>query len=226
MDGSELSKAARIATQTRRVIAMISMVKPLNNVVAERTRRDAKSQDTSIIAFDTELAWMAIAWRQDVLRGTAFGYSSQRQAELALARVLRLPHQFCHFVGEGQPGLMPPWVGELCDDLRRFAEGDPVDFSAVRLELDHLTPFGRRVVAACRRIRWGKVRSYGELAAQCGSPGAARAVGTVMAKNRFPLVVPCHRVLASGGALGGYSAPDGLQMKRRLLTMEGRLTPC
>jgi methylated-DNA-[protein]-cysteine S-methyltransferase len=200
---------------------MISMVKPLNNAVVERTRRDATKHDTSIIAFDTELNWMGSAWRQDVLRGVAFGYSSQRQAELALARVLRLPHQFCHFVGEGQPGEMPPWVGEVRDDLRRFAEGDPVDFSEVRLDLDHLTPFGRRVVLACRRICWGEVRSYGELAAQCGSPGAARAVGTVMAKNRFPLIVPCHRVLAAGGALGGYSAPAGLRMKRRLLAMEG-----
>ena len=97
-----------------------------------------------------------------------------------------------------------------------------MDFSDVPLALDHLTPFGRRVVAACRRIPWGQTRSYGELAAECGSPGAARAVGSVMAKNRYPLIVPCHRVLAAGGELGGYSAPDGLKMKRRLLAMEGR----
>jgi methylated-DNA-[protein]-cysteine S-methyltransferase len=138
-----------------------------------------------------------------------------------MARVLRLPHQFCHFVGDGQSGDLPSWAAELVDDLCRFAAGEPIDFSEVPLDLDHLTPFGRSVVAACRQIRWGKVRSYGQLAAQCGSPGAARAVGTVMAKNRFPLIVPCHRVLAAGGALGGYSAPDGLEMKRRLLAMEG-----
>jgi methylated-DNA-[protein]-cysteine S-methyltransferase len=95
-----------------------------------------------------------------------------------------------------------------------------VDFSDVPLALDHLTSFGRRVVAACRRIRWGQTRSYGELASECGAAGAARAVGTVMAKNRYPLIVPCHRVLAARGALGGYSAPDGLRMKRRLLAME------
>jgi methylated-DNA-[protein]-cysteine S-methyltransferase len=114
----------------------------------------------------------------------------------------------------------PGWVRELVDDLQRFAAGEEVEFADVRVALDHLTPFARRIVAACRRIGWGRVSSYGELAARCGSPGAARAVGSVMAKNRYPLVVPCHRVLASGGGLGGYSAPEGLQMKRRLLAME------
>ena len=108
----------------------------------------------------------------------------------------------------------------LVDGLRRFADGEPVDFSGAPIAQDHLTPFARRVVAACRRIRWGQATSYGELAAKCGAAGAARAVGSVMAKNRFPLVVPCHRVLAASGKLGGYSAPGGLTTKRRLLEME------
>ncbi len=177
-------------------------------------------EETALIAFHTELRWMAVAWRDDSLKGVVFGYASQRQAHAALMRVLRLPHQFCRFVDERQPDETPSWVNQLIDDLRRFVDGDPVDFSDLQLDLDHLTRFGRRVVAACRKIRWGQVRTYGELAAACGSPGAARAVGSVMAKNRFPLVVPCHRVLAAGGALGGYSAPDGLRMKRRLLASE------
>jgi methylated-DNA-[protein]-cysteine S-methyltransferase len=124
------------------------------------------------------------------------------------------------FASQGISRDMPNWAKELIDGLQRFADGEPVDFTDVPLAMDHLTPFGRRVVAACRRIGWGKTRSYGELASECGASGAARAVGTVMAKNRYPLVVPCHRVLAAGGALGGYSAPDGLRMKRRLLAME------
>jgi methylated-DNA-[protein]-cysteine S-methyltransferase len=108
------------------------------------------------------------------------------------------------------------------DLLARYAAGEAVDFSQVPLDLDHLTRFARRVVAACRRIPRGQVRTYGELAAACGAAGAARAVGSVMAKNRFPLIVPCHRVIGAGGGLGGYSAPDGLRMKRRLLALEGR----
>ena len=109
----------------------------------------------------------------------------------------------------------------MAEDLERFAAGEPVDFGRVTLDTNHLTPFGRRIVTACRRIPFGQTRSYSQLAAICGSPGAARAVGQVMAKNRFPLVVPCHRVLAAGGRIGGFSAPDGLRMKRRLLSIEG-----
>ena len=163
---------------------------------------------------------MAVAWRDDVLDGNVFGHASRRSAELALARIPGLPQAFCRLDAEGQASDMPGWAAELIDMLRRYSEGGPVCFSEVPLSLNHLTPFGRRVVAACRRIPWGLTRSYGELAAECGSPGAARAVGSVMAKNRYPLIVPCHRVLAAGGELGGYSAPDGLNMKRRLLAME------
>jgi methylated-DNA-[protein]-cysteine S-methyltransferase len=105
--------------------------------------------------------------------------------------------------------------------VQQYAAGSPVDFSGLSLDLDYLTPFGRRVAAACRSIPRGEVRSYGDLAAACGSPGAARAVGSVMARNRIPLVVPCHRVVGASGSLGGYSAPDGLRMKRRLLALEG-----
>jgi methylated-DNA-[protein]-cysteine S-methyltransferase len=109
-------------------------------------------------------------------------------------------------------------VAEL---LACYAAGGVVDFSDVGLDLEYQTPLGRRIIAACRAIPRGEVRTYGEIAAECGSPGAARAVGSVMAKNRHPLIVPCHRVVGAGGGLGGYSAPEGLRMKRRLLAMEG-----
>jgi len=196
------------------------MISTVELPTSRASKLAATTPTTSAVAFSTALNWMAIAWDDDALRGIVFGYASQRQAELALARSLGTPRQFCHFLSASQLDGAASWVCELVDDLQRYAEGDPVDFSDVPLALDHLTPFARRIVAACRRIDWGRVSSYGELATKCGSPGAARAVGSVMAKNRYPLVVPCHRVLASGGGLGGYSAPDGLQMKRRLLTME------
>jgi methylated-DNA-[protein]-cysteine S-methyltransferase len=172
------------------------------------------------MAFSTDLDWMALAWREDVLQGIVFGYSLRRHAEVALARSLRLPPPCFYLVGECQPAGAPQWIEELVAKLRQFSVGQSVDFAEVPLAIDRLSPFARRVVEACRRIPWGQVRTYGQLAAVCGSPGAARAVGSVMAKNRFPLVVPCHRVLAAGGELGGYSAPSGLRMKRRLLEME------
>jgi methylated-DNA-[protein]-cysteine S-methyltransferase len=83
-----------------------------------------------------------------------------------------------------------------------------------------LSDFQRAVVGHCRRIPPGQTLTYGQLAARVGRPRAARAVGRVMATNRFPLIVPCHRVVAAGGVLGGFSAPQGLAMKKRLLAAE------
>ncbi len=85
------------------------------------------------------------------------------------------------------------------------------------------TAFQRAVIDHCRRIPRGEVLTYGQLAERAGYPRSARAVGNVMATNRVPLIVPCHRVVGAGGNLGGFSAPQGLQMKRRLLRLEGSL---
>jgi methylated-DNA-[protein]-cysteine S-methyltransferase len=202
---------------------MFSTINPSDRATSPLLRRELDVlaiERTRIMAFSTSLDWMAIAWREDVLQALVFGHARRRLAEVALVRSLRLPPQFFSLLGDGQPASTPPWVEELADKLRQFAEGQRVDFAEVPLALERLSPFARRVVEACRRIPWGQVRTYGQLAAVCGSPGAARAVGSVMAKNRFPLIVPCHRVLASGGELGGYSAPAGLKTKRRLLEME------
>ena len=109
---------------------------------------------------------------------------------------------------------------EVLERLQQFAAGEFVDLSKIPISLSHLTPFQRQVVKACRAIKRGDSRSYGEVAAAAGSPGAARAVGQVMRTNRMPLIVPCHRVVAAGGKLGGFSAPQGLAMKRRLLELE------
>jgi methylated-DNA-[protein]-cysteine S-methyltransferase len=94
-------------------------------------------------------------------------------------------------------------------------------FLDVRLDLADYSPFQSAVVQHCRRIPIGQTITYGELARRAGSPGAARAVGQVMACNRFPLIVPCHRVVGANGSLGGFSARNGLNMKRRLLRIEG-----
>ena len=169
--------------------------------------------------FATDLGWMGLAWRGTLVGGLVFGHRSQDAARSALRRVLRLPGPRRH-VASTTSAEAAPAMDELADELCRFAAGERVDFGHVAVDDAHLTPFARRVAAACRRIAWGETRTYGQLAAACGSPGAARAVGQVMATNRCPLIVPCHRVLAAGGRLGGYSAPQSLHMKRRLLTME------
>jgi O-6-methylguanine DNA methyltransferase len=116
----------------------------------------------------------------------------------------------------------PLALRELAGRLSCFARRFEDRFTDVPLEMDRLGPFTRRVVELCRAVPPGRTASYAELATQAGSPGAARAVGNAMATNRFPLIVPCHRVVGARGHLGGYSAPQGLAMKRRLLAAEAQ----
>jgi methylated-DNA-[protein]-cysteine S-methyltransferase len=163
---------------------------------------------------------MAIAHQDGVLCGIVFGHADRIRAVKALERNLGR---------DGGASLVIDWllldeqpaaIVDAAERLVRFSQGESVDFSDVVVDESHLTQFGKRIVQVCRRIPAGQTRGYGELAAESGSPGAARAVGQVMARNRYPLVVPCHRVLAAGGRIGGFSAPQGLVMKRRLLEVE------
>ena len=109
---------------------------------------------------------------------------------------------------------------ELVGQIRSYAAGEVQDFRDVRIDLEHLNMFSRRVVQLCRELRYGETIEYGQLARRSGSPTAARAVGQVMALNRLPLIIPCHRVVSAGGRMGGFSAADGVATKRRLLAME------
>ncbi len=104
--------------------------------------------------------------------------------------------------------------------LREFASGRFAAVNAISLDLSHLTDFQQRVVTICRTIPAGETISYGQLATLAGVPGGARAVGNVMRTNRFPLIVPCHRVVGSNGRLCGFTSPQGISMKERLLQME------
>lgn len=114
------------------------------------------------------------------------------------------------------PELLP----DLQDAIDAYYHGERVKFRA-KLFYDRITEFERDVLSACRRIPYGQVRSYGDLARQAGSPGAARAVGSVMARNRHPLIVPCHRVVAAGNKTGGFSSAGGISQKLAMLELEG-----
>lgn len=168
-------------------------------------------QSRQFACFSTELGWMAVDYDADRLHRLLFGYPTPQRLRAAVDLA----------AGDEQPpGRLPPWVASLRDRLQEFAAGVPQQFDDVLLADEHLTSFARRVTDACRNLPWGARVTYAELAQRAGRPGAARAVGNVMAANRFPLVVPCHRVVGSGGGLGGYSAPGGLRTKRRLLEAE------
>lgn len=160
--------------------------------------------------FATDLGWMGVLGVKARLRRIVFGYPSRAAA-------------FCALDGEvAEQAQGGNWWPSLVDRLREYAAGRCVDFRDVQLDLDHLTPFQQRVLKHCRAIGYGKTRSYGELALLAGSPRAARAVGSTMAGNLFPIVVPCHRVINSNGSVGRYSGPEGERMKIKLLAMERR----
>src|SRR5690349_19686410 len=177
--------------------------------------RERKMAITSVgtHVFPSDLGWMALAWSGDRLTRFSFGHPS------AAAAVVSLEVDDDWTTTDAKRA--PLWIAELAARLQSYAAGNEERFEDVPLDLTHLSAFQNRVVRACRRIGRGRVRTYGELASASGSPGAARAVGNVMATNRYPIIVPCHRVVGSAGSLGGFSARDGINMKRRMLEMEG-----
>ena len=104
-----------------------------------------------------------------------------------------------------------------------IAWGARDDLRDLVLDLDDIPEFHRRVFATARAIAPGNTVTYGELARRLGTPGAARAVGQALGANPFPIVVPCHRIVAADGSLGGFSAPGGARTKRRMLQIEGAI---
>ena len=104
--------------------------------------------------------------------------------------------------------------------ISAYFQGSCVDFSNIRLDLSHLTPFARGVLLACRKIKYGHTATYSRLAQMSRSPHAARAVGNILAKNPLPLIIPCHRIIRADGQLGGFSAPQGTKLKQKLINLE------
>ena len=105
--------------------------------------------------------------------------------------------------------------------LCRYFAGERIEFDDVPVDLSGFPPFRFKALHAIRGISYGEIRSYGAIAAMCGSPYAARAVGGAMASNPVPVIIPCHRIVAGNGRLTGFSAPGGETAKMMLLRMEG-----
>ena len=120
------------------------------------------------------------------------------------------------------PGMPPHDVAATISAVKRYFAGEEIDFSGVTLDLADQGEFFKKIYAAARRVGWGRTTTYGTLAKELGAgPEAARDVGQAMAKNPVPLIIPCHRVLAAGGKVGGFSAPGGAATKVRMLKLEG-----
>ena len=121
-----------------------------------------------------------------------------------------------------EPGAPTPEVAEAVAAAKRYFAGEETDFSSFHLDLGDHDAFFKEIYAAARRIGWGRTTTYGALAKELGAgPEAARDVGQAMAQNPVALIIPCHRVLAAGGKVGGFSAPGGSATKIRMLELEG-----
>jgi methylated-DNA-[protein]-cysteine S-methyltransferase len=201
-----------VATTAQKTTRKRASSKTTKEAAGSRTAPElASHRQEQCCAFTTELGAIGLAWRGTVVTRISIGHISEAAALAALSS------------REAEPTQTPPeFIQELVQRLQSYAAGDrTVTFGDVPLELSHLSPFQKKVVDRCRRIAAGGTRTYGELADLAGYPGAARAVGSVMSRNRFPIVIPCHRVVGSAGSLGGFSAPQGISLKERMLTLEG-----
>ena len=114
----------------------------------------------------------------------------------------------------------PDWVRSAAAQIAKSVAGLATDLSAIPLDFENQPPFFSKVYRMARKVKFGKLTTYRELATKAGSPLASRAVGQAMARNPWLIVVPCHRVLATGGGMGGFSAPGGVATKRKLLAAE------
>jgi methylated-DNA-[protein]-cysteine S-methyltransferase len=165
--------------------------------------------------FETAIGNCGVAWGPGGLVGVWLPESDPGRTRARLLR--RYPGAV-----ESQP---PTQVQDAIRSMTALLAGEAADLSDIVLDTSGQPPFFRRVFDLARAIPPGRTATYGELARQLGDPGAARAVGEAMGKNPFPIVVPCHRVLAAGGKTGGFSAPGGTATKLRILEIEGALAP-
>lgn len=146
--------------------------------------------------------------------GALLAFCSKRITDFILPSLTpRVPGEWVKSAGKEK------WAGRLEKKVKAYFKGAPVDFSLLsNIDFSFYTPFQKRILKKLRQVGYGKTVSYKELARMAGSKRACRAAGSVMAKNRTPLLIPCHRVIKSDGHPGGFSGPRG--MKRRLLSLE------
>ena len=177
-------------------------------IVPARDEARTRSEILRYTAFQTPLGRVLVTRTDRGLRSVAFAKDLDARAELSA-----MTRSDGGIAVEDGIGLR-----RVADAVRESLRGRPVSFDG-RLDLAGATDFTRRVLEVVRRIPFGTLRSYKWVAREAGSPRAARAVGQVLARNPLPLVVPCHRVVESDGALGGYSC-GGTDVKRRLIEIE------
>ena len=166
-----------------------------------------KDTEIGVTTCQTALGWVGVAWSAEGLVTVTLPRSTEAEAlePLPIATSVN---------PAGAPGLD---VADLLEKLRRYYGGEQVAFEEL-LDPSIGTDFQKRVWGITRSIPRGQVRTYGSVAREAGSPGSARAVGQAMARNPWPPIVPCHRVVGHDGRLTGFGG--GLEMKRQMLEFE------
>ncbi|MBM81394.1 MAG: cysteine methyltransferase [Planctomycetaceae bacterium] len=162
--------------------------------------------------FPTQLGWFGLLGEDQKVSCIRIGHISADGVRDSIAAK-------CEDIIAGRSVEESDWFPDLRRRLVEFTAGIPQTFHDIKLSSCSETAFQGKVVHATRNIPYGETRSYSEIAEAAGSPKAARAVGSVMRINCFPVVVPCHRVVRAGG-LGGFSAPGGIDLKERMLELE------
>lgn len=164
------------------------------------------------LIFETAGGFCGIAWSSAGITRFQLPTKSAEATQRLLLRRL----------SEAEPGVPPAEVEETVAAAQRYFAGEETDFAGIRVDLGTRDPFFEQIYTALRRVGWGRTTTYGALAKEIGAgPEAARDVGLAMSKNPVPLIIPCHRVLAAGGKVGGFSAPGGAAAKVRMLELEG-----
>jgi len=161
--------------------------------------------------FQTAIGYCGIVWSGRGIAGVQIAEKNERSARNHVVR--RYPG--------AQEAPPPPEVEGAIADIVALLNGEHKHLNDVKLDLDRVPDFSRRVYDVARTIQPGETLSYGEIAVRLGDRGLARDVAQALSQNPFPIIVPCHRVLAAGGKMGGFSAPGGVRTKLRMLSIEG-----
>lgn len=152
--------------------------------------------------------------------GLAWSAAGLTQVQLPEATAAATEARLARRSGAARCDPPPAVILDIASKVRAYFDGAEITFADAALDLDGISVFNANVYTALRAIGWGQATSYGELAKTVGAPGSARAIGAAMGSNPWPLIVPCHRVLAASGKIGGFSAHGGRGTKRRMLQLE------
>jgi methylated-DNA-[protein]-cysteine S-methyltransferase len=163
------------------------------------------------VIFETKWGYFGLAGTESALCHTCLPGPASRTIESQLLRNLpsvQLDRRF---------------FKTLQEQIAAYFEGFRMDFGAeIPVFFDGLSEFTRLILTTCRNVEFGRTVTYCELAKGSGRPAASRAVGSALAKNPLPLIIPCHRVIRTDGKMGGFSAPGGVSLKKKMLELERR----